>query len=300
MTEGSDLTGRVAIVTGAGRGIGRAVALELARAGASVVVNDIGRTPEGSPSAEQVVQEIEAAGGRAAASVESVTDYDAAGRIVALARDRFGGVDILVNNAGIAWSGQLWTLEPDEFERVTASHIKGTYNCSRHAVEPMREQGFGRIVNLVSRAGITGLPGVLAYGVGKGGVLGFTNAAARDLISEGITVNAVNPSSTATPMVLDAVEALEKGGDEAFRERAANLRRMAQQPERVAILIAYLSTPRAGSINGRIFLVEQNRIGLFQPLTVMQSVDRETPWTLDDLGDALETLDLDASFDPYA
>jgi len=297
--EGTDLSGRAAIVTGAGGGIGRATALLPARRGARVVVNDIGRTPEGDSTAEKVADEIVTAGGSAVASTESVVDYAAAGEIVGKALRHFGSADVLVNNAGIASHGTLWTLEPDEFERVTATHIKGTYNCSRHAVGPMRERGYGRIVNMVSRAGIHGMPGTLAYGVGKGGVFGFTNAASRDLFAEGITTNAVNPASTATPMVLGAVEAMEaQGGERA--ERAANLRAQMQPPERVAVLVAYLATPRAGGINGQVFLVEGNRIGVFQPLTVAQQVDRDEPWDLEALGDALDGVAFPGAQDPYA
>jgi len=294
----ADLNGRTAIVTGAGGGIGRATALLLAERGAQVIVNDIGRTPDGHSTAQRVVEEILALGGHATSSTESVADFDSAGEIVATALRHYGGLDILVNNAGIGWNGQLWTLDPNEFEKVTASHIKGTYNCARHAVLPMREQGFGRIINMVSRAGLHGLPGTLAYAVGKGGVFGFTNAASLDLAPYGITVNAVNPSSTATPMVLSAIETLEQR-DEEGRQRAANLRSAMQAPEQVAVVVAFLATPRAGAITGQVFLAEGNRIGVFQPLTVTQEVERQDSWTVDELGDALVELEYTRGLDPY-
>ena len=247
------LSGRTAVVTGAGRGIGRATALELARLGASVVVNDIGTELDGTGRdaslAENVTAEIEAAGGRAAASTDSVTDFHAAERIIGTAVERFGGVDILVNNAGISAGKPIWELDPELFDRVSSSHIKGTYNCTRLAVPYMRERRFGRIVNLVSRAGIIGVPGSAAYGAGKGAVFGFTNVVARDLAPFGITVNAVNPSSTETRMVLNAIEQGRRQGGE-VAQRAENLLKAAQRPEDVAVLIAALSTAETAAVTG--------------------------------------------------
>ena len=300
---GAELEGKVAIVTGAGGGIGRATAMQLARLGASVVVNDIGTSVEGQgddfAKADIVAQEIRAAGGRAAPNHDSVADFDAAAGIIDTALREFGGVDILVNNAGLAARGQLWELDAETFERVSASHIKGTFNCSRHAVGHMKDKGWGRIVNLVSRAGIIGMPGSLAYGVGKGGMFGFTNVASRDLAQFGITVNAVNPSSTQTRMVTQAMAQLESA-DEAARSRAKKLLDSMQKPENVAVLIATLCTPAAADINGQVFLVRQNYVGLFQPLTITQSIDREEDWSVGALGEALEGLKFHPLDDPYA
>src|SRR5262245_20196813 len=192
------LTGRTAIVTGAGRGIGRATAHALSQLGAAVVVNDIGRDEAGASTAERVVDEIRAAGGRAAANTDSVTDWSGAARMVELGQRELGSVDILVNNAGIAYSGSVWDIDDGAFDRVVSTHVQGSFYCSRHALVPMRERGWGRIVNLVSRAGITGMPGSLPYAVGKGGVFGLINALSRDVEGSGITVNGVNPSATDT------------------------------------------------------------------------------------------------------
>ena len=141
------LAGRTAIVTGAGRGIGRATALQLARMGAAVVVNDLGTTVEGTGRdagvAAAVVAEIEAAGGRAMASAASVTDFAGVERMVAEAVDRFGGVDILVNNAGMSTTAPIWEMDPDVFDRVSASHAKGTFNTIRCAAPHMRARGLG-------------------------------------------------------------------------------------------------------------------------------------------------------------
>jgi len=293
------LAGRTALVTGAGGGIGRAAALALAELGAAVVVNDIGRDAEGARTAERVADEIRAAGGRAAASTDSVADWDGAARMVELGRSELGSLDILVNNAGLGFSGAPWDLDAETFDRVVATHVQGSFYCARHALVAMRERGWGRIVNLVSRAGITGMPGSVAYAVGKGGVFGLTNALSRDVAGSGITVNAVNPSSTATPMVAEALEKLAAMGEKGER-RAESLRAKMQTPEQVAVVIAGLCLPGAAHINGQIFLVEHDKVGLFQPLTVTQDVERDGPWTPEALCEALGKLELHGLADAYS
>jgi NAD(P)-dependent dehydrogenase (short-subunit alcohol dehydrogenase family) len=294
-----DLAGRTAIVTGAGGGIGRATAFALAQLGAAVVVNDIGRDEGGVWTAERVVEEIRVAGGRAAANTDSVGDWEGAARMVELGRREFGSVDILVNNAGIGFSGAPWDVDAETFDRVVSMHVQGSFYCARHALSPMREQGWGRIVNLLSRAGITGMPGTVAYAVAKGGVFGLTNALSRDVEGTGITVNGVNPASTRTPMVAAALSKLGAMG-EAGRKRAEALRAQMQTPEQVAVVIASLCLPGAAQINGQIFLVEHNRIGLFQPLTITQDVERAEPWTPEALCEALGKLDLHGLGDAYS
>jgi NAD(P)-dependent dehydrogenase (short-subunit alcohol dehydrogenase family) len=293
-----ELADRTALVTGAGRGIGRAIALCLAQLGASVVVNDIGRDESGAATAEKVADEIRAGGGRAAGSTDSVTDWDGAARMVELARRSFGRLDILVNNAGVAFSGSPWNLDAAGFDRVVSTHVQGSFYCARHALGPMREQGFGRIVNLLSRAGLTGMPGTLPYAVGKGGVFGLTNALSRDVEGTGITVNAVSPASTETPMVAAAVDKLAAMG-ETGRKRAESLYRQMQKPEQVAVAIASLCLPAAAHINGQVFFVQHNRIGLFQPMTVTQEVERSEPWTPEALCAALGKLKLHGLTDAY-
>jgi NAD(P)-dependent dehydrogenase (short-subunit alcohol dehydrogenase family) len=287
----ASLAGRTAIVTGAGRGIGRATALELARMGAAVLVNDLGTTVEGTGRdtsvAAAVVTEIEAAGGRAMASAASVTDFAGVERMVAEAVDRFGGVDILINNAGLSASGPIWEMDPDVFDRVSASHAKGTFNTIRCVAPHMRARGWGRIVNLVSRAGLVGIPGAAAYAAGKGAVFALTNVAARDLKSSGITVNAVNPGSTGTRMVLGAVErARAQGGAEAVA-RAARMEAALQPPEDVAALIAALATEEAGHLTGQVFFVGRGEIGLFRPLAVDQTANAAGTWTVETVLTAL-------------
>jgi 3-oxoacyl-[acyl-carrier protein] reductase len=162
----------------------------------------------------------------------------------------------------------------------------------------MREQRWGRIVNLVSRAGIIGVPGNTAYGAGKGGVFGLTNVASRDLAPFGITVNAVNPSATDTRMVARAVEAGRAAGGEAAR-RAENLAAAMQRPEDVAVLIAALCSEAAARLNGQVFFVAKSRVGLFAPLTLAQSRDKDGPWSAEELAKALgsfETYPLEAPY----
>jgi NAD(P)-dependent dehydrogenase (short-subunit alcohol dehydrogenase family) len=281
----ASLAGRTAIVTGAGRGIGRATALELARMGAAVVVNDLGTTIEGTGRdaniAGVVVAEIEAAGGRAMASGASVTDFAGVERMVAEAVDRFGSVDVLINNAGASASAPIWEMDPDVFERVSASHAKGTFNTIRCVAPHMRARGWGRIVNLVSRAGLVGIPGTAAYAAGKGAVFALTNVAARDLASSGVTVNAVNPGSTGTRMVLGAVERTRAQGDAEAVARAARMEAALQAPEDVAALIAALSTDEAGQVTGQVFFVGRGEIGLFRPLGIDQRVRAEEGWTVE-------------------
>jgi len=293
-----ELAGRTALVTGAGRGIGRATARALAGLGAALVVNDIGREEDGTASAERAAEEIRTGGGRAAASTNSVTDWDGAARMVEIGLREFGSLDILVNNAGIAFSGSPWDLDARTFDRVVSTHVQGAFYCARHALGPMRAQGWGRIVNLVSRAGITGMPSTLPYAVGKGGVFGMTNALSRDVDGTGITVNAVNPASTGTPMVTAALDELAARGEKG-RQRAERLRARMQSPEQVAVVIASLCLPAADHINGQVFLVARNKVGLFQPLTITQEVEREEAWTPDALCAALAELEPHALTDAY-
>lgn len=296
------LAGRGAVVTGAGRGIGRAVARQLAQLGAGVVVNDVGTSLAGEGTdatvARQVAEEITAAGGRAVACEESVTDYEAAGRIVAMAHDHFGGADILVNNAGVSAPAPIWDIAPEVFERVHAVHMLGTFNCTRHAAPGMKERGWGRIVNLVSRAGLQGVPGTAAYAAGKGGIFGFTNAVSRDLAPHGVTVNAVNPAATDTRMVTEAVDAFRREGGEAAR-RAESLVASLQSPESVAALIAALCSEASGPVTGEVFFVRGEEIGIFEPLQTPRTISRPGGWDVEELLEAIPTLPLHPLDEPY-
>ena len=191
------LDGKVAVVTGSGRGIGRGIALELAKEGAKVVINDAGVDVNGRGSdtdpATQVVKEIEAGGGGAVANYGDVSKWDQAEGIIADAVKNFGSIDILVNNAGILRDKSLLKMEEDDFDAVIAVHLKGTFLCTRHAAPIMKEKGFGRIVNIVSSAGLRGNFGQTNYSAAKAGIAGMTLTWAIELGKYGITVNAMAP-----------------------------------------------------------------------------------------------------------
>ena len=200
---------RVAIVTGAGRGIGKEYALMLGAHGAQVVVNDLGGARDGTGSdlapAEQVVQEIQAAGGRAIANGDDVSDFAAAKRMIEQAVDEFGGLDVLVNNAGILRDRMLVNMEEAEWDAVINVHLKGTFAPARHAAGYWRERSKAgdsvdaRIINTSSVSGIYGNPGQTNYGAAKMGIAAFTIIAARELGRYGVTVNAIAPGSADTP-----------------------------------------------------------------------------------------------------
>ncbi|MDX6483130.1 MAG: hypothetical protein QOE95_901, partial [Gaiellaceae bacterium] len=199
------LDGKVAIVTGAGRGIGREHALALAEAGATVVVNDLGATLAGEGSdttpAQQVVAEIEAAGGVAAANGDDVADFAGAERMVAQAIDAYGRLDILVNNAGITRDRMLVNMSEEEWDSVLAVHLKGHFAPTRHAAAYWREQSKageevrGRVINTSSPSGVFGNVGQTNYGAAKAGIAGFTIIAAQELAHYGVTVNCLAPNA---------------------------------------------------------------------------------------------------------
>jgi 3-oxoacyl-[acyl-carrier protein] reductase len=231
------------------------------------------------------------------ASQASVTDFAAVERLMTAAAERFGSVDILVNNAGLTISRPIWELEPEVFARVSASHATGTFNGIRCAAPYMQQRRWGRIVNLVSRAGLIGIPGTAAYAAGKGAVFALTNVAARDLAPFGITVNAVNPASTETRMVTQAVERGRSVGGAAAAQ-AEKLLASLQTPEDVARLIAALCLEDAGAITGQIFLVARERIGLFRPLEADQQATAEAP-TVEAVGRVLRSFRIHPLAGPY-
>jgi len=287
---GDMLAGRVAVVTGAGRGIGRGVALALAAAGARVVVNDYGVATDGSaPStgpAFDVVKEIEAAGGEAVASTESVSEWDPARRIVQTALERFGRLDILVTCAGILRDRMVFNMSEEEWDSVLAVHLKGTFNCVRHACTVMREQRYGRIVTFSSGSGLFGNPGQANYGSAKGGISGLTKVAARDLGRYGITVNAICPVAgtrmTVTDEYLRARELRKQQGIVREDRGTGDIENL--DPDDIAPMVAYLASEWAGNVNGQFFLCYGSAIALVsQPRPVQTLYKPDGVWTLDEL-----------------
>jgi len=286
---GDMLAGRVAVVTGAGRGIGRGVALALAAAGAKVVVNDYGVSVDGTaPStgpAFDVVREIEAAGGEAVASTESVVDWASAGRIVATALERFGDLDILVTCAGILRDRMIFNMSEEEWDAVLAVHLKGTFNCVRHACTHMRESRAGRIITFSSGSGLFGNPGQANYGAAKAGISGLTKVAARDLGRYGITVNSICPVAgtrmTVTDAYLRAREIRKQQGIQREDRGTGEIEHL--NPDDIAPMVVYLASPHAANVNGQFFLCYGGAIALVSQPRPVQTLFTDGVWTLDDL-----------------
>jgi len=287
---GGMLADRVAVVTGAGRGIGRGVALALAASGAKVVVNDYGVALDGSaPSAGpafDVAKEITAAGGEAVANAESVSEWDGARRIVDTAIERFGRIDVLVTCAGIVRDRMIFNMSEAEWDAVLAVHLKGTFNCVRHACTHMREQRYGRIVTFSSGAALFGNPGQANCGSAKGGISGLTKVAARDLGRYGVTVNAICPVAgtrmTVTDAYLKSREIRKQQGIVREDRGTENIEQL--DPNDVAPMVAYLASEQAGNVNGQFFLCYGNAVALLsQPRAVKTLFKSDGVWTLDEL-----------------
>src|SRR5574338_324944 len=266
------LDGKVAVVTGSGRGIGRGIALALAREGAKVVVNDVGCATDGrgtdADPAAQVCKEIEALGTKAVPNYDSVAEWDSAGRIIKTALDSFGRIDILVNNAGILRDKAFHNMEPDEFDAVLKVHLYGGFNCARHAIGPMRDQKYGRIINIVSSAGLRGNFGQANYGAAKAGLMGLTFVLAVEFMkgnSEGkwsLTANALAPAGM-TRMV---------GTMPGMEGRPVPPE---MNPELNGPIVAFLASEKAGHVNGQVFGRRGYAYTLFQTPKPIASMFKE-------------------------
>ena len=285
------LEGKAGIVTGAGRGIGRAVALLLASEGASVVVNDpgVGRNGEdtGERPADEVVSEIKAAGGTALANYGSVAEYDTAGRMVKECADTFGKIDFLVNVAGMLRERMIWNMTEDDFDQVINVHLKGHWNMCHHAIKLMRQQRYGRIVNFSSDA-FKGSVGQCNYAAAKAGIIGLTRTITRECGRYGITANAMCPMAATRMTVNDAVIAgwkrrLESG----LLTQAQYEARMAMPgPEYVAPMVAYLCTDESADVNGQIFHAEKGLIHTYyygEEARSLYQHENDGMFTVDDL-----------------
>ena len=240
------LENRIALVSGGSRGIGRAVALELAARGAAVVVN-YNKSPE---AAEEVVKQVQAAGGKAAAFQADVSDFKQAEALVKFAVETFGDLSILVNNAGITRDQLIMLMPEADWDAVIDTNLKSTFNCSKAAVKHMMRKRYGRIISIASVAGQMGNPGQTNYSASKAGQIGFTKALAREVATRNITVNAVAPGFVDTE-ILSAMspESLE------LALKMVPLARKGQ-PEEIAYAVAFLASDQAAYITGQVLGVD--------------------------------------------
>jgi len=251
-----DLTGRVAVVTGGGRGIGAAIARGLAAAGARVVVS-----ARSAGQIDGVVAEIEAAGRAARAVVCDVTDPDSVARLLGEAETELGPVEILVNNAGVSSSAPLRSVELAEWNRLMAVNATGTFLCTRAFLPGMVANGWGRVINVASVAGRAGAAYISAYAASKHAVIGFTRSVAAEVAAKGVTVNAVCPGYVETPMTDESVERIvAKTGlsqtEARGRITAMNPQGRLIEPDEVAFLAVTLCDPRARGVNGQAIGVD--------------------------------------------
>ena len=288
------LEGKVAIVTGAGRGIGRGEALLLAEEGCRVVVNDLGGSSAGEGAdrspADDVVAEIKKLGSDGVANYDNVASMEGGERMVKQALDTFGRLDILVNNAGILRDRMVFNMSEEEWDAVIAVHLKGHFTVTKHASLVFRQQRSGRIVNTSSESGL-GNMGQANYSAAKEGIVGLTRTLALDLGRYGVTANAIRPRAgtrlTLTPELRAAMErarAAARASGGAQTSAGDAISQMEElKPELVAPLVVFLCTERAASINGRDFIVGGNEISLMSLPDKARTIYQAGGWTLDAL-----------------
>jgi NAD(P)-dependent dehydrogenase (short-subunit alcohol dehydrogenase family) len=282
--------GRVAIVTGAGRGIGRGHALELARQGAKVVVNDLGSAVDGTGSdsgpAQIVAEEIRDLGGTAIANGDDVSSWDGAQALVATAIETFGHLDVLVNNAGILRDRMLVNMTEEEWDAVIRVHLKGTFAPTRFAAAYWRERSKAgdavdaRVINTSSTSGLFANPGQTNYGAAKSGIATFSIIAAKELARYGVTVNAIAPGAL-TRMTENLSGARAAPDEDEWSERS---------PENIAPLVTWLASAESAGVTGQVFLISGGRIAIAKAWERGPGVNRGARWDPSELGAVVTKL----------
>ena len=268
------LDGKVMLITGAGGGIGKALALSAAKAGASVVVNDLGATltgeRESKGAAQAVVDEIIAAGGKAVANTDSVADPDGAARMVETAKETFGRLDACVNNAGILRDSYFHKMTFEDFESVIRVHLFGAFNVSRAAAPIFREQETGSLIHMTSTSGIIGNYAQANYSAAKLGIVALSKSIALDLKRWNVRSNCIAPFAWSRMTSNIKVDSPEQ------EARVAKLREM--KPEKMAPLVNYLASDRSADVTGQIFSVRNNEIFITNQIRPVRSVHRAEGW----------------------
>ncbi|KAF1044214.1 SDR family NAD(P)-dependent oxidoreductase [Xylophilus sp.] len=281
----NSLEGKVIVVTGAGGGVGKAVALLAAAQGARVVVNDLGVSLGGDKDAQSpaaaVVAEIEAAGGQAVASEDSVAQWDSARRIIEQAVSTFGRINAVVNSAGILRDAIFHKLEPADFESVLQVHLFGAYNTSRAAAAHFREQGSGALVHMTSTAGLIGSIGQANYAAAKLGIVGLSRSISLDMARFGVRSNCIAPH--AFSRMIESVPGLSPEEQERYLEK----RRQTTRPDQIAPLAVLLCSDAAKDITGQIFGARGNEVYLYSQPRPIRTLHRGEGWTPQTLAEQL-------------
>jgi len=295
---GNRLAGRVAILTGAGRGIGRGVALQMAEEGAKVVVADFGGNLDGSGNdagpADSVVQEIKAMGGTAMAHYGDVSKFNDVKDLVATTLKEYGRVDIMCHVAGILRDRMVFNMAEEEWDAVLATHLRGAYNCVRNVVEPMINQRYGRILIFSSGSGL-GSSGQANYSAAKEGDVGFARALARELGPFGITVNAIYPGGNTrmtqsipdTANQIRAAAGIIRSGGRAAEPPPAPEGPTPRDPENNAPTVTWLCTEAGGAVSGQVIGTSGWQASRYSPRHVIRSIHQPRNWTVAELSKAI-------------
>ena len=281
----SILKDKVAIITGAGRGIGKETALFLAKEGAKVLVNDLGANPDGSGEekiADEVVKEIVDLGGKAIANYESVDSFDGGQNIFNSALSEFGAVDILINNAGILRDKTLFNMEESDWDAIMAVHLKGHFNCTKPFVCYIRETNRlnCKIINMSSVSGLIGNFGQTNYGAAKAGIAGFSRSLSMEMAKYKCTVNTISPGA-ATRLTIDLMKAAGREVDESDWK---------QGPQQIAPVITWLCSEEANEVTNQIFHISQGNVGIMQQPAVIKSYKSDDIWSLEKLNHVMPEL----------